>query len=87
MPTPEPSAVVAPVKSGWFSKINWTQIGGLLASLAALIGLNVDPQTLTTIVVGIQALIAVVTMVMRTFFTTSVTAASAVNMKTTTTKP
>lgn len=60
------------VKSGWFSKVNWTQVVGLVASGAAIIGLPVDAATLLTIVAGIQAIVSVVTIVIKTFFTKSV---------------
>lgn len=71
-----PNTVEVDVKSGWASKINWTQAVGLLATVLALIGIDLDPQTQVAVVAGIQAIVAVVTWVLRTFFTKAVTAAA-----------
>jgi hypothetical protein len=67
----DPISVV--VKSAWASKINWTQGVGLLASLLAMRGVDLPPETQAQIVVGVQALVSVATWVARTWFTTSVT--------------
>ncbi len=73
--------VEVPVVSAWYSKINLTQVAGLIASLLALKGLNVDPQTLVDLVIGIQAVTGTVTILWKTLFTTSVTPASASKVK------
>jgi hypothetical protein len=65
------------VKSAWASKINWTQGVGLLASLLAMRGVDLPPETQAQIVVAIQAIVSVATWVARTWFTTSVTPAVA----------
>lgn len=65
------------IKPAAESKINWTQIAGILASVAAIFGLNVDPGTLVTIIVGIQTLVGVVTIIFKTFFTGTITPSSA----------
>ncbi len=65
-----------PVKSPWTSKINWAQAIGVLASAGALFGLDVSAETQAQIVVGIQAIIGVATVIVRTWFTRSVTAES-----------
>ncbi len=70
-----------PVKSAWLSKINWTQVGGLLLSAFVAINpndvlslvVNPDPATKAAIIFGIQTLQTGVTMVMRTWFNRSVT--------------
>lgn len=69
-------ATVVEVKSAWTSKINWTQAVSLIATLLALKGVNLDAETQVQIVVGIQAIQAVVTWVFKTWFTPTVTAAS-----------
>lgn len=61
------------VKSAWLSKINWTQALGVLASILAVFGFNLDAQTQLAVVGAIQGVVAGVTWVMRTFFTKSVT--------------
>jgi hypothetical protein len=71
-----PNVAVVPVKSGWASKINWVQAGGMFASVMAFFGLDVPPDTLAAIIAGIQAAAALVTVVMRTWFTRSVTTKS-----------
>lgn len=55
------------------SKTIWAQIIGLAISLLTVFGINVDPATATAIVTGVQAVIAVLTVILRTFFTKSVT--------------
>jgi hypothetical protein len=65
------------VKSAWASKINWTQGVGLAASLLAMRGVDLPPETQAQIVVAIQAVVGVATWVARTWFTTSVTPAAA----------
>ena len=67
---------VVPVKPALESKINWTQVAGIAASVAAIFGLDVDPTTLVAVVVGIQGVVSLVTVIMRTWFNKSVTPAS-----------
>lgn len=64
-------------KSAWLSKINWTQAIGVLASVLVIFGINLDPATQAAAVAGIQAVAAVVTWIIRTFFTTKLTPSSA----------
>ena len=67
---------VVEVKSGWFSKVNWTQVATFGASMAAVAGLNVSADTLLQIVLGIQAVQSIATIIIKTWFTKSVTAPS-----------
>lgn len=67
---------VVPVKSAWYSKINWTQGVSLLATLLALKGFNLDAETQVAIVGTIQGIQAVVTWAFRTFGNASVSPAS-----------
>lgn len=64
---------VVDTKSAWLSKINWTQAIGVLASIVAVFGIDMDPQTQLAVVAGIQGVVAAVTWVMRSFFTKTVT--------------
>lgn len=71
-----PETIRVPMKSATESKINWVQIAGVLASLAAFFGLNVDPATLASVIVGIQSAASLLTVVLKTWFTPTVTPAS-----------
>ena len=64
------------IKSSFASKINWTQAIALVSMGAATFGLDLDQATLTKVLEGIIAANAIATVVMRTFFTTKLTAAS-----------
>jgi hypothetical protein len=80
MSTPQiGSTVTVPVKSAWYSKINWTQAVGIVATVIAVVTSNrvqIDPATQVSIVATIQGIVAVATWVQRTWFTTAVTPAS-----------
>ena len=57
-------------KTSWASKINWAQAIGILATVLALVGIDLDPETQVAVIAGINGVMAVVTWVMRTWFTT-----------------
>jgi hypothetical protein len=57
-------------KSQFASKINWAQAVGIGATVLAMLGIDMDPETQIKLVAGIQGVVAVVTWVMRTWFTT-----------------
>ena len=57
-------------KSSFASKINWAQVFGIATTVLALVGIEMDPETQVKAVAGIQGIVAVVTWVMRTWFTT-----------------
>ncbi|MER8619157.1 hypothetical protein NKG99_20355 [Mesorhizobium sp. M1409] len=65
------------IKSAWYSKINWTQALALAASILVVFGVNIPPEVQVQIVAGIQAVQAVVTWALKTWFTDSVTPAAA----------
>ena len=65
------------VKSDWASKINWVQMASVAASILIVFGVNVPPELQAQIAAAITALSAVVTIVMRTWFTTKLTESSA----------
>lgn len=60
-------------KSAWASKINWTQVIGVVAMLGAMFGLDLDAQTQAAIVAGIVAVQGVATVIFKTWFTSTVT--------------
>lgn len=68
--------VTVPVKSSWTSKINWTQLIAVMASVLVLFGISIPAETQLQIVVGIQAAQAIATWIIRTWFTKEITAAS-----------
>ena len=68
---------VAPVKSGWLSKINWVQFAGPLCSLLAAFGLALKPDELVGLVVAVQTVQSVATWIIRTWFTRAVTRSAA----------
>lgn len=65
-----------PVKSAWTSKINWAQGLSLLASILVVFGIDLEPKTQVEVVAGIQGVQAVLTWVIRTWFTKDVVASS-----------
>ncbi len=74
------SVVVVETKSAWLSKINWTQAIGVVASIAAVFGLNLDPQTQLAVVAAIQGVVAFVTWILKTFAKPSVTPSQAAKL-------
>lgn len=70
---------VVPVTSAWTSKINLTQLFGILFTIGALFGIDVPPEIRAYIISGIVAIMAVVTWFFRTFITRSVTKSSLKN--------
>lgn len=73
------SVSVVQVKSAWVSKVNWAQVIGISASaLVFFTGgkVNMPPEVQGEVVLGIQAVQAVATWVIKTWFTTTVTPGS-----------
>lgn len=75
-----PTVATVPVKSAWSSKINWTGGITLALNMAALFGLNVPSDVKEATLTGITAVGVVATWVIKTFFTTSITPASAARL-------
>lgn len=68
------------VQSAWASKINWAQAVGIGATVLALVSGNkyqLPVETQLSIVAGIQGIQAVVTWIVKTWFTTTITPSSA----------
>lgn len=77
------NSVVVDVKSGWLSKVNWTQAIGVVASVAVVLTggkVNIDLATQGEIVVGIQSIVAVATWALRTFGKPTATPAQAAKL-------
>ena len=69
------------IKSAWWSKVNWTQAVAMLASVGVFFGLDLPPEQQAKIAVSIQALSGLLTIILRTWFTTSVTPAAAARLE------
>jgi hypothetical protein len=76
--------ISVPIISSWSSKVNWTQAGAAATALIVAFGVNLPDVAKDNVLVGITVAQAALTWVLRTWFTTSVTAASAENVKPTT---
>lgn len=64
-------------KSAWRSKINWVQAVSGLAIVLAYFGFDLDAETQAAIIAGIGGANIAITWVLRTFFTKTLTRASA----------
>ncbi len=71
-----PPTVTVPVVSAWYSKINWTQALSVGVMLATMAGVVVPAGLQETLLAAIVAVQAVVTVVLKTYFTSSVTPSS-----------
>jgi hypothetical protein len=74
-----PDIATVPVVPATKSTINWVQlIGPVLSVIAVFTGVKIEltPEMLGAVVVGIQAVQSVVTAVMKTWYTRSVTPGS-----------
>lgn len=76
MAQPVGSTTVVPVKSAVASKINVTQLVGVLAMLASYFGLPLTADQLATVLTAIGVVQSVITWVLRTYFTKSVVSSS-----------
>lgn len=65
------------VKSAWWSKINWVQAVAMVATVATVFGFDFPPEMQAKIVATITGVSGVATVILRTWFTTSVTPAAA----------
>jgi hypothetical protein len=63
-------------KSSWLSKINWTQAIAFLAMILTVFGINLPDDVKIQLVAIISGVQAIVTWVVRTWFTTQLTDAS-----------
>ena len=73
-------AVVVDVQSAWWSKINWAQAVGVIASILVIVSggkIDLSPELQASAVLAIQAAISLLTVVFKTFFTTTITPSSA----------
>lgn len=73
----DPDVEIVRVKSGWFSKINWAAGAMLVFALSDFIGRPVPANLRDAIAKAVETLVPIAIIVIRTWFTTSVTKASA----------
>lgn len=71
------SFVEVAVKSAWWSKINWVQAVALASTVATVFGMDLSPEIQAKVVETIVGVSSLATIVLRTWFTTSVTPAVA----------
>jgi hypothetical protein len=72
-----PAATVAPVRSAFLSKINWTSLAGPIAGVLAFVGIkDVSAEQIGYIMLGIQTAQSVATIIFRTFYTSTITPSS-----------
>lgn len=67
----------AQIKSAFASKINWTAFIGPLVSMLAVFGFKVPADLIPALVLAIQAAQSLITIILRTWFTTTITPSSA----------
>lgn len=65
------------IKSAWLSKINWTAAISALLTLLIALGLPISEETKVQIMTVTGTLAPVIIMIARTWFTSSITPASA----------
>lgn len=68
------------VKSAWASKINWVQVASVVASILVVFGINIPPELQAEIAAAITAISGIITIVVKTWFTTTVTPSSAAKL-------
>jgi hypothetical protein len=79
MADPNP-VVVAPTQSSWFSKINWTIAVTFIVNVLTFLGFVVPAELESAALLAINSVIGLAVIIMRTWFTKSITTASAKSM-------
>jgi hypothetical protein len=68
------------VKSAWLSKINWAQILTVGFTLLAAFGVNLPEDMKVNLIAAVTAIGGLATIVMKTWFTTTITPSSAAKL-------
>lgn len=71
-----PNVSVVPVTSPFLSKVNWAQVITVALTLLTVVGADIPAETKIQVVEGIGAIGSVVTIVIKTFFTKSISSSS-----------
>lgn len=69
--------VVTTEQSAWYSKINWTQVLTVVFTMLTAFGFNVPEDLRVNIMAAVTAIGGLLTIVLRTYFTTTITPTSA----------
>jgi peptidoglycan hydrolase-like protein with peptidoglycan-binding domain len=69
--------ILANVKSAWASKLNWTLAAGAVFNVLAFLGILVPTDVKDAVVVVGNGLVLIVAWIIKTWFTTAITTASA----------
>lgn len=69
--------VTVDVETPWYSKINWTQIIAFFAMGVSFLGFDLTAEHQAQILAAIVAVQGVITIILRTFFTDTVTPSAA----------
>lgn len=69
------------IKSAWWSKVNWTQVVAMAATLGVLFGFHLPAEEQAKVVATIQGVAGLATIILRTWFTSSVTPAVAARVE------
>lgn len=73
------NTVTVPVKSAWASKVNWTQVAAAAATCATAViaAANLPAEQAASLTAAVAGIGQIATIIIKTFFTTTVTPASA----------
>ena len=71
---------VVDVKSAWFSKVNWTAALSALLTLLVAFGLPLTEEQKAGVLSAVGVIGPVIVMILKTYFTTTVTPASAAKL-------
>jgi len=71
-----PTGAVVPVKSAWWSKVNWLQVGGSILTLLTTNAFGFDPATQVKVLAIVNIIQSVATIVLKTWFSPAVIANS-----------
>jgi hypothetical protein len=65
-----------PIKSAWYSKINWTQAGSALTALIIAFGIDIPDKYRADVLLGVTMVTNVCTWVFRTWYNGTVAPSS-----------
>lgn len=68
----DPKVAIVPVKSGWLSKINWTQGAGAAGALAVYFLVPGTTEAKIAALTAIGVMVPLVTVIIKQFFTNSI---------------
>lgn len=71
-----PAVAIVETSSPFLSKVNWTQVIMFILTLLTVVGIDIPPETKLQIVTGFTALGGIVTIIIKTWFTRSISLSS-----------